>query len=248
MATGDASTVVDIQSMHIACQQCGIREHCLPSGLDRSDLEQFDAIVECKRPLSPDELLFRDGDPFQALYTVRTGLVKTSLLEKNGDEHIVRFHFPGDIIGLDALATGVHACSAQALTATSLCRIPYGRLDELAGRIPGLQQALLRLLGREIRHDEQERRGQAQAGAAPRLAAFLVDVSGRLSPIGGSTREFGLPISNQDLARFLGLAPETVSRLFRRFREQGLVSARSRRVRIHDLEGLRVLAQGNGGH
>jgi CRP/FNR family transcriptional regulator len=238
---------VDVQSVQTACQQCGIREHCLPSLLGQSDLERFGTIVERKRPLSAGEFLFRSRDPFHVLYIVRTGLVKTSLLERNGDEHIAGFHFPGDIIGLDAIAAGTHACSGQALSDTDLCEIPYNRLEELAATMPGLQQRLLWLMSREVCRDEQERRSQAQTGAAPRLAAFLLDVSGRFAELGRSGSSFGLPISNQDLARFLGLAPETVSRLFRRFREQGLVSARSKKIHIHDREGLEAVAQGGEG-
>jgi CRP/FNR family transcriptional regulator len=243
MASGKPSPVVDIQSVQAVCQQCRIQALCLPFGLDKPDLERLDHIIERKRPLGEGDFVYRSGDPFHALYAVRSGLVKTAILEKSGDEHIVGFHFPGELVGLDAIADGRHACSARALDTTSLCEIPYARLDELAGRIPGLRHQLFRLMSQEIHRDEQERRSQAQASAAPRLAAFLVDVSRRFDRLGYSPDEFRLKISNQDLARFLGLAPETVSRLFRRLRDQGLVTARQKQIRIHDPRALEALAR-----
>ncbi len=242
MASRNSTSVIDIQAVKAVCEQCSIQELCLPFGLGHQDLERLDHIIERKRPLAAGDFAYRTGDPFRALYAVRSGLIKTYILEESGDEHITGFHFPGELVGFDAIATGTHTCSARALDTTSLCEIPFDNLDALAGEIPGLRQQLFRLMSREIHRDEQERRTQSQAAADPRLAAFLVDVSGRFAKLGYSPFDFRLKISNQDLASFLGLAPETVSRLFRRFRDQGLVTIKSKQVQIHDLEGLKRLA------
>jgi len=243
MASRNPSPVIDIESVKAVCAGCSIQELCLPYGLDRSDLEQLDLIIERKRPLAGGDYAYVRGDPFRALFAVRSGVVKTFLLEADGEEHITGFHFPGELVGLDAISSGSHACTAQALDTTSLCEIPFEQLDSLAGQIPGLRQQLFRLMSREIKQDEQERRNQSQAAADPRLAAFLVDMSRRFSDLGYSPREFLLKISNQDLANYLGLAPETISRLLRRFRDQGLVTVKNKQVRIHDLEGLRRIAR-----
>ncbi|MFA9461302.1 fumarate/nitrate reduction transcriptional regulator Fnr [Thiohalorhabdus methylotrophus] len=243
MGSDRATPVVDLESVRAVCAGCSIQELCLPYGLDKDDLEQLDRIIERKRPLAAGELAYAEGDPFRALFAVRSGVLKTYLLEAEGEEHITGFHFPGELVGLDAISGGIHACSARALDTTSLCEIPFDRLDDLAGRIGGLRQQLFRLMSREIHQDDRERRNQAQAVADPRLAAFLLDVSGRLSKLGFSATTFRLKISNRDLANYLGLAPETVSRLFRRFRERGLATVQSKEVRIHDPERLRALAR-----
>ncbi|KPV39429.1 transcriptional regulator [Thiohalorhabdus denitrificans] len=242
MPSQSASPVIDIEAFKSICEGCSIRELCLPCGMDRDDLERLDRIIERKAPLAAGDLAYAEGDPFRALFAVRSGVVKTYLLEREGEEHITGFHFPGELVGLDAIASGTHTCSARALDTTSLCEIPFGRLNELAGRIDSLREQLFRFMSREIHQDEQERRNRSRADADPRLAAFLLDVSERFSRLGFAPLDFGLKISNQDLASYLGVAPETISRLFRRFRDQGLATVKSKRVQIHDPERLRALA------
>lgn len=241
MASRNSSPVVDLNSVRAVCERCSIQDLCLPYGLEKQDLERLDTIIERKRPLQAGEFAYRHGDPFRTLFAVRSGVIKTSILEEDGDEHITGFHFPGELVGLDAISEGSHSCSACALDTTSLCEIPFDDLDDLAGKLPGLRKQLFKLMSHEIHKDDQERRSQSQSAADPRLASFLVDVSQRFAKLGYSPYDFRLKISNQDLASYLGLAPETVSRLFRRFRDQGLVTVKSKQVQIHDLEGLRRL-------
>lgn len=242
MASRNPSPVVDLDSVRAVCEQCSIQDLCLPYGLDKEDLERLDTIIERKRPLQAGDYAYRSGDPFRALFAVRSGAVKTYVLEEDGDEHITGFHFPGELVGLDAIAEGKHFCFARALDTTSLCEMPFEDLDDLSGKLPGLRKQLFKLMSEEIHKDERERWTQSQSAADPRLASFLVDASGRFAKLGFSPFDFRLKISNQDLASFLGLAPETVSRLFRRFRDQGLVTVKNKRVQIHDLEALRRLA------
>jgi CRP/FNR family transcriptional regulator len=239
MAPRNSSPVVDLDSVRSVCERCSIQDLCLPYGLEKQDLERLDTIIERKRPLQPGDFAYRTGDDFRTLYAVRSGVLKTFVLEENGDEYITGFHFPGELVGLDAIAEGSHSCSARALDTTSLCEIPFDGLDDLAGKLPGLRQQLFKLMSQEIHKDDRERRNQSQSAADPRLAGFLVDVSRRFAKLGYSPYDFRLKISNQDLASYLGLAPETVSRLFRRLRDQGLVTVKNKQVQIHDLDGLR---------
>ncbi|MEF8793315.1 fumarate/nitrate reduction transcriptional regulator Fnr [Thiohalorhabdus sp.] len=246
MAHRNSTPVVDLDAVRAVCERCSIQDLCLPQGLEKHDLERLDSIIERKRPLKAGEYAYRAGDPFQTLFAVRSGVVKTYILEEDGEEHITGFHFPGSLVGMDAIASGIHACFARALDTTSLCEIPFQGLDELAGKLPGLRQQLFRLMSQEIHKDEQDRRSQSQTAADPRLASFLAELSQRFARLGYSPYDFRLKISNQDLASYLGLAPETVSRLFRRFREKGLVTVKNKQVRIHDLEGLRRLGHLDG--
>ncbi|HKJ70450.1 MAG TPA: fumarate/nitrate reduction transcriptional regulator Fnr [Gammaproteobacteria bacterium] len=247
MTSRNTSPVVDLDTVRAVCERCSIHDLCLPYGLGKEDLERLDTIIERKRPLQAGDYAYRTGDAFRTLFAVRSGVVKTFVLEEDGDEHITGFHFPGELVGLDAIAEGSHSCSARALDTTSLCEIPFEGLDDLAGKLPGLRKQLFKLMSQEIHKDDRERRSQSQAAADPRLASFLLDVSRRFGKLGYSPNDFRLKISNQDLASYLGLAPETVSRLYRRFRDKGLVTVKSKQVQIHDLEALRRLAQDEEG-
>lgn len=241
MAYRNTTPVVDLNTVRAVCERCSIQNLCLPQGLDKQDLERLDTIIERKRPLKAGEYAYRAGDPFRTLFAVRSGVVKTYILEEEGEEHITGFHFPGSLVGLDAIASGLHACFARALDTTSLCEIPFRDLDDLAGKLPGLRQQLFGFMSQEIHKEEQDRRSQSQSSADPRLASFLAELSQRFARLGYSPYDFRLKISNQDLASYLGLAPETVSRLFRRFRDQGLVTVKNKQVRIYDLDALRRL-------
>lgn len=237
------SQIVSLGEFKNVCTKCNLHDLCLPLGLSGGEAQQLDAIVRRRRPLNKGDYVFRVGEPFQSLYAVRSGVVKTFTISANGEERITGFRFAGQLLGLDGIARGHHEGYARALDTTSLCEIPYERLDALSGKIPSLRHQLLRIMSREIVHEEQMLTRMAQLPAEQRLATFFVQLSQRFSLLGYSDRSFPLKISNAELGAFLGLAGETVSRLLSRFRAQSLVTLQKKHVQIHDIEGLRVTAR-----
>lgn len=226
----------------VACQDCSLYQLCLPVEIDGADLELLDRIIRRRRPLRRGEYLFRAGDPLRAVYAVRSGSVKTFTCSSAGDDHVTGFHLPGELIGLDAIGAGVHPCSARALETSSVCEVAYEGLEDLSMKIRGLQRQLLRLMSREIHHDEKMMALLAQTAAEERLAALLLDMSGRFRERGFSARIFRLSMSRNEIGSYLGLAVETVSRLFTRLQAEGLLSVQHRHVKIHDMERLHRLA------
>lgn len=226
----------------VACQDCSLYQLCLPVEIEGADLELLDRIIRRRRPLRRGEYLFRAGDPLRAVYAVRSGSVKTFTCSSTGDDHVTSFHLPGELIGLDAIGAGVHPCSARALETSSVCEVAYEGLEDLSMKIRGLQRQLLRLMSREIHHDEKMMALLGQTAAEERLAALLFDMSGRFRERGFSSRVFRLSMSRNEIGSYLGLAVETVSRLFTRLQVEGLLSVQHKHVEIHDLERLRRLA------
>jgi hypothetical protein len=106
-------------------------------------------------------------------------------------------------------------------------------------RVPSLLRQLLRIMSREMRHDQLL---LGKRSADERLAAFLFSLSQRFGMRGYSSSEFNLSMSRNDIANYLGLAVETVSRLFSRLQEEGVLMVRGRHVRLCDLARLRALA------
>ncbi len=240
------SQVVDLQQVKVACRSCTLHELCLPLGIEGEELERLDRIIRRRRPLRRGDYLFRRGDAFRALYAVRSGAVKTYTLDEAGREQVTGFHLPGELVGLDAIGEGRHPLAARALERTSVCEIPFERLEPLTVEIPGLRRQLLRLMSRELVEDEAHLALLGQRDAEGRLAAFLLSLSQRYARRGFSAEEFRLPMSRTDLASYLGLAVETVSRLFTRFQGEGLLEVERKQVRLRDPEGLRALAVGGG--
>lgn len=234
--------VINISNIRIACKDCSLFQLCLPIGVGEADLELLDRIIKHRRPFRRGEHLFRIGDPFQAIYAVRAGSLKTYVMTEDGHEQVIGFHLPGELVGLDAINSEYHPCAAKALETTSVCEIPFDRLEELADHMPTLQRQLLRILSKEILQDHNLLMLLGKKSADERLAAFLVSLSARFKRRGFSSREFYLSMSRNDIGNYLGLAVETVSRLFTRFQEEGLVTVQRKHILLRDIDELSLRA------
>lgn len=242
MSSANASTVISLSAIKVACKDCSLYELCLPVGIDEADLERLDHIIKRRRPLARGEHLFHAGDSFRALYAVRSGSVKTYTPTEDGLEQVTGFHLPGELVGLDAISAGTHPCAARALETASFCEIPFDRLEELSETIPSLQRQLVKVLSKEIQRDHELLMLIGKRSAEERLAAFLVSIASRVQQRGFSGQEFRLSMSRNDIGNYLGLAVETVSRLFTRFQSQGLLRVQRKHVELTDKAGLMNLA------
>ncbi|MCW8902931.1 fumarate/nitrate reduction transcriptional regulator Fnr [Sedimenticola sp.] len=237
--------VVSFDNIKVACRNCSLTSLCLPMGLTPEDVDLLDAIVKRNRPLHRGDHLFRQGDKFQCIYVVKTGTVKSFDPGEDGSEQVLGFHLPGEMIGLDAIETGIHHCSAKILETTAVCEIPFTRLEELSSTIPSLQHQMYRLLSREIGHDEDMLTLLGKRNAEERLASFLLSLSGRFQRRGFSPSDFYLSMSRHEIGNYLGLAVETVSRLFTRFQDDGLLKVERKHVQLVDIERLKQIQRGD---
>jgi len=232
----------DLAEVRVACQDCSLFQLCIPVGIDSADLRFLDAIIKRRRPLKRGEHLFQVGAPFQAIYAVRSGSIKTYVPTDDGQEQVTGFHLPGELLGLDAISSQHHPCAAKALETTSLCEIPFDEFGELCNRIPSLQQQLIKVMSKELLHDQSLLMLLGKKSADERLAALLVSLSERYRRRGFSATEFHLSMSRNDIGNYLGLAVETVSRLFTRFQDEALLSVQRKHIRILNLERLNAIA------
>ena len=221
------------------CTTCAFSHACLSQGMDKAALMDLHVLVEHVGPYHAGDVLFREGDPFESIAAVRAGTVKTCVTDRDGHEHVLGFHFPGEVIGLNAIDGHRYPCDAIALDTVMLCRFSFPKISVLATRLPGLQRQLFRLLSRDIG------RAALLAGdwsADQRMAAFLVGVSRRLAARGFSSSRFQLTMPRTDIANYLRLAPETVSRVLRRFQEEGVLQVERRELELLDRDALETLA------
>jgi CRP/FNR family transcriptional regulator len=225
---------------HQACSICSLSELCLPMGLNRHDLGQVDDLVARSEPMHEGDHLFRVGDAFKSVYAVRSGTYKSYTVDSEGREHVLGFHLPGELIGMDAIYPGQHRCNAVALDTATVCMLSYQALEQLAGQISGLRSQLFRLMSKDLAE------ANALAGdftAEERIAAFLTSLSRRFVLRGFSAKEFNLSMSRRDIANYLRLAPETVSRVFARFEKDKMISVERRAVRLENIPKLQALGQ-----
>lgn len=222
------------------CSTCAFSAACLEQGYDKTHLRELHVLVEHIGPFHEGEHIFREGDPFNAIAAVRGGTVKTYVNDANGREQVQGFFLPGEVIGLNAISQARYPCNAVALDTVILCRFSFPNIAELATRMPGLQQHLFKLLSQDI--------GKAAllAGnysADERMAAFLISMSRRYAARGFSPNRFLLTMTRTDIANYLRLAAESVSRVFRRFQDEGLIGVDRRDIEILDRQRLEELAQ-----
>ncbi len=222
------------------CSTCAFSAACMQSGYDKAHLRELHVLVEHVGPFKEGEHVFREGDPFNAIAAVRAGTVKTYVTDANGREQVLGFFLPGEIIGLSAISHARYPCNAVSLDSVLLCWFSFPTMAQLATRMPGLQQQLFRLLSEDI--------GKAALlsgnySADERTAAFLIGLSRRYAARGFSPSRFMLTMSRTDIANYLRLAAESVSRVFRRFQDEGLLHVDRREIEILDRPRLEELAR-----
>jgi len=230
------------KKFEVTCSSCNLREMCLPAGLCAEDLERIENVVYARRRLKRGESLFNAGDGFSAVYAIRSGFFKTSLLDHDGREQVTGFFMGGELLGLDGIG-GAHHGTASALEDSEVCVLPYALIEDLSREIPALQRQLHAVLAREIARDHGVMMLLGSMRAEERLATFLLNLSRRFVRRGYSSTEFHLRMTRDEIGSYLGLKLETVSRLFSAFQKDGLIEVQQKHVRIREIEGLeRVLA------
>ncbi|MGI9263519.1 MAG: cyclic nucleotide-binding domain-containing protein [Gammaproteobacteria bacterium] len=222
----------NVTSLRRACRHCSLRELCLPMGLNSDDIKRLEGIVNTKGPMDRGAHLFREGDRFRSIYAVREGAIKTYSFDSDGREHVHGFHLPGELVGLDAIYPRVNRCNAMALEKTTVCILPFARLADLAQEVPGLQNQVLRLMSKDLSLTSDRATDHT---AEEKLAGFLLSLSARM----GGNDTLVLMMPRRDIARYLRLATETISRLFARFQKNKLIKVKRRTVKLLDTDGLK---------
>ncbi|OGT00890.1 MAG: transcriptional regulator [Gallionellales bacterium RIFCSPLOWO2_12_FULL_59_22] len=226
----------------ISCQSCGLYQLCLPMGLDSADTALLDRYVKRKRTFKRGQVLYRSGDAFTYVYAIRSGSVKTYISTDDGRLQITGFHVPGELLGLNAIDEKRYSCEAVALETTSVCEISVACFEELARQIPSVHYQMLRMMSKEIRHNQELMLLLGKKNAEERLATYLLSLSRRFAMRNYSPTQFNLSMSRGDIGNYLGIAEETVSRIFSRFQEEGVISSERRHIILKDIKRLNAIA------
>ena len=242
MAQQSKNNVIKLSEVAVSCNNCSMYGICTPPGADANTMALIENAVKKRRIVSRGEHLYRAGDPFASIYCVRSGSIKTYVNSDDGSEQVTGFHLPGELLGLAGICAKDMPGSAVALETSSVCEIPYERIDVLAENLPGFKDELIRLLSQKVLHYQTLTMLLSRKSAEERLAALLLSLSTRFKQRGFSSTEFYLSMSRNDIGNYLGLAVETVSRMFTRFDADGLLTVQRKYVKLRDLERMKVMA------
>lgn len=234
-----SNAIPDVSPGARQCEQCAGRLHCA----FRSDPDAPASAVPLRVAgvvFERGETLCRQGEPAGAARVLKSGSAKVVVLSDDGLEQIVGFRFAGDLIDPAALAAGQHRMSAVALETAAVCRVAVAPDMRKSQTLP--TAFLLAGAEREIVERNEHLLVVAQRSAKARLAWFLLDIAGRYAARGYCGGEFNLTMSRNDIANYLALAIETVSRLFSDFARQGILQVQGRLIRIESAQALARVA------
>ncbi|MDC8831106.1 fumarate/nitrate reduction transcriptional regulator Fnr [Alteromonas gilva] len=222
----------------IHCQSCSFSHLCLPVSLNKTEMDSLDDIIERKKPLHKNDKLVKAGDSFRSLYAVRAGSFKSFVTSKDGEEQIIGFHFPGDIIGFDALRENTHQSYTQALETAMVCELPYETLDQMSVQLPKLRHQIMSFMSAEIKHDHDLMMLLNKRTAEERLIYFLAHLSKRFEERGFSPKQFNLSMTRNEIGNYLGLTVETISRLLTRFQKESIIEVNGKLITIIDFDAM----------
>ena len=197
------------------------------------DMAAFTDAAFTRRRVKRGECLYRAGEAFDSIYALVSGFFKTSVGLEDGRGQVIGFHMGGELVGMDGIGTERYTADLIALEDSEVCIIPYWRLEEA-----GMQRELHRAMSRELVRDQGLMMLLGTMRAEERLAAFLLNLSQRFVARGFSPREFHLRMTREEIGSYIGLSLETVSRLFSRFHDDGLIAVQQKHIRILDVAGL----------
>jgi CRP/FNR family transcriptional regulator len=202
------------------CTTCAARTHALCAPLDAEALSRLERHVQPMR-LASNEALVHEGDPVDRVYTVTRGLLRAVRYLADGRRQITEFFGRGDFIGLTR--SGAHPASVEAVVASDVCGMSRAGLDDLLARFPTLKDRMLAFTVDDLERAHECQVSLGRRNPVEKVAAFLLDMADRSAALGEPTQPLRLPMTRADIADYLGLTIETVSRSFTRLRQEGVI-------------------------
>lgn len=181
------------------------------------------------------------GQPFDMLYVVNSGFLKTVMIDELGNEQVLGFPMKGDMFGIDGIHRKQYSTETVALTNCDVVLIPFKIFASLGRTHSDLESAIFAVMSRELVREQVMIGTLGSLSAEARVARFLVYLSERFTEMGYSGTQFNLRMTRQEIGNYLGLTLETVSRTFSAFNAIGLISVDQRAIVVHDLQALRTL-------
>lgn len=225
---------LDLVSISQVCCDCE-----LTRGLTQEQIRELSKISSTYGVYERDSRIYRTGDNFKSIYIVQRGSIKTEAVTYDGRAVVTGFYLPGDLFGVEGIGDPIRSCDAIALENTWVCEVPFTDLEKLCHDYPVLQHNLLELLGRKIGRDDHAVMMMHNMRAEYRVSRFLAVFHERMKHFyGKDIKEITLPMTKDDIAKYLGFTPETLSRILTKLSNEGVIRNRSKKIEILDIQTL----------
>jgi CRP/FNR family transcriptional regulator len=227
-----------ILPLTFSCAICGMRQICMPPFAPPEMLEKLDEIISLRKRLKAGTVLYHSGSSFQAIYAVKTGFFKTEDVHEDGKGQVTGFYMMGETFGFDGIDTNRYRSTSTALEDSEVCVIPFGQIEGLTNEHLDLKHHFSKLMSREITHNHSVIMFLGSMTGEERVAAFILNLSQRYHAREFSRSDFTLRMKREEMGSYLGLKFETISRIFSKFQEEGLLEVHRKSIRILDMEAL----------
>ena len=220
------------------CAHCPSNAQCWSGGGDAKAEVRF-----ARRRIKRGQALYRMGESFHSLYSVRSGTLKSRTLLEDGRDQVTGFHMNGELLGFDGIGTQQYQTDCIALEDSEVCILPYEQVLSLAHSQPQMMSSLYRTMSQEIVREQSLMALLGSMQADERVAAFLLNLSARLQDRGFSASRFLLRMTREEIGSYLGLKLETVSRVFSRLQTTGHIKVESnRQITLLNAPGLKTFS------
>lgn len=226
------------------CFDCAVRLQAICGVLESDELKAFRASGTTAH-VETGETLFFEGDPANSVYNLTSGLLRLSKLLPDGRRQIAGFIFPGDFLGITM--EDDHAFTAEAISPAEICRFPRARFEAFVEAHPHLERRLYALAAHELAASRQQVVLLGRKTATERLASFFLMLAGRNEEdcSKGKPNVVRLPMNRTDIADYLGLRIETISRELAQLKSGRVIRLVStHEIEILDRERLEEIAEG----
>ena len=225
------------------CKGCGAQPFCFQSLFSGDQSRQFKKAVRTIGPITRGEAIYREGHPFSSIYFIQRGSVKTEVCTINGVLEVTAFYLVGELLGTDAIGSECYPADAVAMEETWLCELSFSHLQSMCSASDAFQLALIKHLGRTINMDVYQWALARNLKAKQKVAWFIFDLFKRVRQrLPTDMRSIPLPMRKTDIANYLGLAPESLSRALHALEKEGMIVNNGKDIYLSDIKKAQTLS------
>ena len=235
-------SVTNINKENQACEDCSLFSLCFTHELPADELGLLESSTKPDQSVKRNQHLFHAGQDMKSVRVLRSGSIKSYQISPDGEEVVSGFFLPGEVIGLDAISSEKHPGFAVALEDSETCDIPLSEFLKMLKDSPKLNEVMIRLLSEEMVETRELLLVVGRLEAKTRVALFLLSLSRRLARRNQNPDQFKLSMDRRDIANYLGVTIETVSRTLSNFQRKEIIEVHGKQIRILDRQALEQLA------
>lgn len=244
MSRFNLATKSQEHSTHLVhpCDTCKVRDISACASLNADEMLRLTSIMQTI-VIAPHRLIFVETDPAKNVFNLTEGVIKIYKMMVDGRRQVTGFLFPGDFLGL--VHHESYAYTAETVTESRLCQFPRRQLEALLDELPSLEQRLLGMASHELAAAQDQMILLGRKSASERVASFLLMLSKAAERQGHQDNPILIPMPRTDIADYLGLTTETISRTLTQFNGQGLIHLMNdKHVQLVDPAALFKVAAG----